>query len=85
MGLRQGRGEVISGPFKIDWVKEDLERSTLTIIKNFNAEIHSQSDSKGILDLKARHGLRADEIHMAFQVKRSVPLLFSFSSLVGER
>ena len=46
--------ETISGPFVIDWAKEDLERVTQTIVKRFNAEIHSQSAIEGILELRRR-------------------------------
>src|SRR5512140_2614652 len=42
----------ISRPFGLDWSKEDLERITKTIVKRYNAEIHSQSTIEGILELK---------------------------------
>jgi 2-methylcitrate dehydratase len=58
----KGSMESISGRFRIDWNKENLERVTSTIIKKFNAEIHSQSAIEGILELKARHGFKAEEI-----------------------
>lgn len=58
----KGFMEAIAGPFHIDWVQEDLERVTATIIKKYNAEIHSQSALEGILDLKARHGFSPGEI-----------------------
>jgi 2-methylcitrate dehydratase len=58
----KGFMEAISGAFHIDWGNEDLERVTRTIIKKYNAEIHSQSAIEGILDLKSRHGFRGDEI-----------------------
>ena len=47
----KGFEESIAGAFKIDWEKEDLERVTKTIIKKFNAEIHSQSTLEGLQDL----------------------------------
>lgn len=47
----KGFKETISGDFKIDWEKEDLEKVTQTIIKRFNAEIHSQSTLEGIQDM----------------------------------
>jgi 2-methylcitrate dehydratase len=43
--------ETISGRFKLDWTKENLERVTRTIVKKYNAEIHSQSTVEGILEL----------------------------------
>ena len=50
----KGFKETISGPFEIDWRKEDLERVRLTIIKKHNAEIHSQSAIEAALDIRAR-------------------------------
>jgi 2-methylcitrate dehydratase len=58
----KGFMEAIAGAFHIDWGKEDLESVTRTIIKKYNAEIHSQSAIEGILDLKSRHGFTGDEI-----------------------
>jgi len=50
----KGFMETISGPFDIDWSREDLERVTQTIVKRYNAEIHSQSAIEGILELRER-------------------------------
>lgn len=47
----KGFKETISGNFEIDWEKENLEKVTQTIIKRFNAEIHSQATLEGIEDL----------------------------------
>jgi 2-methylcitrate dehydratase len=47
----KGFKETISGNFEIDWGKENLEKVTQTIIKRFNAEIHSQATLEGIEDL----------------------------------
>ena len=47
----KGFKETIAGDFEIDWEKEDLEKVTQTIIKRFNAEIHSQATLEGIEDL----------------------------------
>lgn len=58
----KGFMEAIAGFFHIDWSKEDMERVTRTILKKFNAEIHSQSALEGILDLKSSHGFRGEEI-----------------------
>ncbi len=58
----KGFMEAISGPFQIDWSKEDLERVTGTILKKYNAEVHSQSAIEGILEMKARYGFRAEDI-----------------------
>ncbi len=42
----------ISGPFAIDWSRENLERVTRTIVKRYNAEIHSQATLEGVLELR---------------------------------
>src|SRR5512136_1000401 len=38
----------IAGDFTINWLEEGLERVTLTSLKRYNAEIHSQSVLEGI-------------------------------------
>lgn len=52
----KGFKETISGPFEIDWRKEDLERVRLTIVKKHNAEIHSQSAIEAALEIRAQPG-----------------------------
>lgn len=54
--------DAISGKFEIDWSKENLERVTRTIIKKYNAEIHSQSAIEGALELKQEHSFPVSEI-----------------------
>ena len=58
----KGFMEAIAGRFEIDWSKEDLERVTRTILKKYNAEVHSQSALEGILGLKRQHGFRAEQV-----------------------
>ena len=58
----KGFVETIAGPFTIDWQHENLEAVTQTILKRYNAEIHSQSALEGMLQLQARHHLRPDDI-----------------------
>lgn len=53
----KGFEEAIAGAFEIDWSSEGLDRVTRTILKRYNAEIHSQSTLEGALELKARHGI----------------------------
>ncbi|MGH7563104.1 MAG: MmgE/PrpD family protein [Gemmatimonadota bacterium] len=53
----KGFEESIAGPFEIDWEAEGLDRVTRTILKRYNAEIHSQSTLEGALELRARHGI----------------------------
>jgi 2-methylcitrate dehydratase len=58
----KGFMEAISGPFEIDWSREDLERVTRTILKRYNAETHAQSALEGILELKQASGFKADAV-----------------------
>jgi 2-methylcitrate dehydratase len=58
----KGFMESIAGRFEIDWSKENLERVTRTILKKYNAEVHSQSSIEGILELKAEQGFEAEDI-----------------------
>ncbi len=58
----KGFMEAISGPFEIDWAGEDLERVTQTILKKYNAEVHSQSTLEGVLELRQEHEFRAEEV-----------------------
>lgn len=58
----KGFVETIAGPFGIDWAHEDLERVTQTVLRRFNAEIHSQSAIQAALDLRAEYGFSASAI-----------------------
>ena len=58
----KGFMDSIAGKFKINWSEEDLERVTQTILKKYNAEIHSQSVLEGILELKKEYGLAGEEV-----------------------
>ncbi len=58
----KGFMDAISGRFEIDWTKEDLERVTRTIVKRYNAEIHSQSILEGIMEMKQEHSFAPDDI-----------------------
>jgi 2-methylcitrate dehydratase len=49
----KGFMETISGHFELDWSKENLERVTKTIVKKYNAEIHSQSTIEAALELNS--------------------------------
>jgi len=53
----KGFMQAIAGSFEIDWAHEDLERVTHTIIKKYNAEIHSQATLAGALELKRTHDI----------------------------
>ncbi|WP_340103606.1 MmgE/PrpD family protein [Rhodohalobacter sp. 8-1] len=58
----KGFMDSIAGDFSIDWKSEDLERVTDTIIKKYNAEIHSQSSLEGMIELKEEHGFTAEDV-----------------------
>lgn len=58
----KGFKEAIAGPFEIDWAAEDLESVRRTIVKKYNAEIHSQSALEAVIELKERHGFAADQV-----------------------
>ncbi|MEM9442345.1 MAG: MmgE/PrpD family protein [Pseudomonadota bacterium] len=58
----KGFKEAIVGPFTIDWANEDLENVRNSIIKKYNAEIHSQSTIEGALELQAEHRFTWDQI-----------------------
>lgn len=58
----KGFMDAIAGKFSIDWSKEDLESVTRTVVKKYNAEIHSQPAIEGILELKAELDFTADQV-----------------------
>lgn len=58
----KGFMETIAGQFTLDWEKEDLERITHTIVKRYNAEVHSQATLEGILELQAEHPFNARDV-----------------------
>ncbi|MFP3854574.1 MAG: MmgE/PrpD family protein [Anaerolineales bacterium] len=58
----KGFMESIAGKFHLDWSNENLERVRRTIIKKYNAEIHSQSATEGLLELQSEVGFQAEEV-----------------------
>lgn len=58
----KGFVETISGPFEIDWSQEGFDRISKTILKKYNAEVHSQAALEGGLELKHEHGFEAKDI-----------------------
>lgn len=58
----KGFKEAIAGEFTLDWAHEDLERVTLTITKEYNAEIHSQSAIEAALELRQEAAIDPGEI-----------------------
>lgn len=58
----KGFMDVISGHFEIDWAREDLERITRTIVKKYNAEVHSQSVLETVLAMKRQYAIQAADV-----------------------
>ncbi|RJP75106.1 MAG: MmgE/PrpD family protein [Candidatus Zixiibacteriota bacterium] len=58
----KGFKEAIAGPFEIDWNAENLERVSRTIIKKYNAEIHSQATLEGVLELQQEQPFRGPDV-----------------------
>ncbi|MFT4041793.1 MAG: MmgE/PrpD family protein [Gordonia sp. (in: high G+C Gram-positive bacteria)] len=58
----KGFKDSIAGPFEIDWSKEDLNHVTQTIVKKYNAEIHSQSALDAAVDIHSQDGFLARAI-----------------------
>ncbi len=58
----KGFMDAIAGRFELDWSREDLERVTRTILKKYNAEIHSQATLEGILELRSEARLSATQV-----------------------
>jgi 2-methylcitrate dehydratase len=58
----KGFMDAIAGPFDMDWSRQDLELVRRTIVKKYNAEIHSQSAIEGILGLKQEKPFEAADV-----------------------
>ena len=58
----KGFMDAIAGVFDIDWLREDLDRVKRTILKRFNAEIHSQSAIEAVLELRNQNHFPAAAI-----------------------
>jgi 2-methylcitrate dehydratase len=58
----KGFMETIAGRFEIDWSRERLDQVARTIVKKYNAEIHSQSAIEGAIDLKRQYRLTGREV-----------------------
>jgi 2-methylcitrate dehydratase len=58
----KGFMESIAGPFAIDWSREGLDRVERTIVKRYNAEIHSQTAIEAVLELQRTHGFDATDV-----------------------
>lgn len=58
----KGLMDTITGHFDLDWSKENVERITQTIVKKYNAELHSQSTVEGVLELKEEYQFTGADI-----------------------
>lgn len=58
----KGFMDTIAGQFEINWSQEDLERVTQTILKRYNAEIHSQSILEGVLEIRQEQALAVEDV-----------------------
>jgi 2-methylcitrate dehydratase len=58
----KGFSDAIAGEFELDWSAEDLEAVTRTILKKFNAEIHSQSAIEALLELRSQNGIDPQQV-----------------------
>ncbi|HET9178535.1 MAG TPA: MmgE/PrpD family protein [Terriglobia bacterium] len=58
----KGFMESISGRFRISWLEENLDRVQRTILKKYNAEIHSQPSIEALLELKRETGFDAADV-----------------------
>ena len=58
----KGWCQSIAGEFDIDWSRENLDRVRRTILKKYNAEIHSQSAIEGMIELMKEEGFDAADV-----------------------
>jgi 2-methylcitrate dehydratase len=58
----KGFMDAIAGCFRIDWSHENLERVTATVLKKYNAEVHSQTAIECALQLRRQEKFTAAEI-----------------------
>ncbi|MGH7440868.1 MAG: MmgE/PrpD family protein [Polyangiaceae bacterium] len=54
--------ESVSGPFHVEWSREDLERVTATSLKRFNSEVHAQFAIEAVLELVSENDIVPSEI-----------------------
>jgi 2-methylcitrate dehydratase len=52
----------VAGHFEIDWSKENLEAVNRTILKKYNAEMHSQSAIECMLSMRNVDGVKAEDV-----------------------
>ncbi len=57
-----GLMQAVSGPFAIDWGRENLEKVLSVCVKKYNAGVHSQTAIEAALELREEGGFSAGEI-----------------------
>jgi 2-methylcitrate dehydratase len=58
----KGFMDAVAGYFQLDWDTENLERVTRTVVKKYNADIHSQSVLEAVLALRRREHFTTAEV-----------------------
>lgn len=58
----KGLMDTITGSFNIDWEHEGLDRITLTTLKKYNSEIHSQTTIEAVLALRREHKIAPADV-----------------------
>lgn len=58
----KGFKETIAGDFDVNWGEETFDRILKTIIKRYNAEIHSQSTIEGLIEFRNKEGIAPEDI-----------------------
>src|SRR2546425_1441929 len=58
----KGFMDAIAGCFRIDWSQENLEGVTVTVLKKYNAKVHSQTAIECALQLRRQEKFTAAEI-----------------------
>ena len=59
-----GWEEVVGERVQVDWSRESLDRFMESSVKRYNAEGHTQSVLECLLDLRAEHGIPAEEVEL---------------------
>lgn len=58
----KGFMDAIAGDFHVDWAAEPLDAVNRTVLKKYNAEVHSQSAIEAVLELRESRGFSPGEI-----------------------
>lgn len=58
----KGFMDSVAGKFEMDWRREGLEKVRETILKKYNAEVHSQSALEAALELRGENVFAAEDI-----------------------